>query len=190
MLVDRAGGHALAVQLAQETRHVLGGDLRRGPIAERGHDRAGALAFASPVWRAGLGQHVAVVAQRGGLGAALVLQVLQPLRRQLAEGHAAFAALTLARLDCSLLAVVLGDQLSHAHRRALLVEVALRYSPAPHDPPAVVDRSLKPRRPHAALHLSSCAPPLGLVDRTVRPAHDYERAGWVTAVSLVLHRHG
>lgn len=141
------------------------------------------------MWRAGLGEHVAVVAERGGLGAALVLQVLQPLRRQLAEGHAALAALTLARLDCSLLAVVLGDQLSHAHRRALLIEVALRYSPAPHDPPAVVRRPLEPRRPHAALHLSPCAAPLGLVGGTVRAARNYERAGWITAALLSFTRH-
>ncbi len=80
--------------------------------------------------RSGLGEHVAVVAQGGRLGAALVLQVLQPLRRQLAEGDAALAALTLARFDRALLSVVLGDQLGHAHRRALLIEVALRYSPA------------------------------------------------------------
>jgi hypothetical protein len=161
VLVDRTGRHALGVQLAQKHRHLPRGDPRCGPVAERGHEDAGALALAATVWRAGLGEHVAVFAQGGRLGAALVLQVLQPLRRQLSECDATLAALALARLDRALLPVVLGGQLSHAHGRALFVEVALRHSPTPHDPPAVVRRPLKPSRPHAALHLSARASPLG-----------------------------
>jgi hypothetical protein len=86
--------------------------------------------------------------------------VLQPLRCQLTEGDAALATLTLARFDRALFLVVLSDQLGHAHRRALLVEVALRYSPAPHDPPAVVSRALKPRWSDATLHLFASSSPL------------------------------
>jgi hypothetical protein len=61
------------------------------------------------VRRSKLGEHVAVVAQRGRLAAALVLQVLQPLRRQLAECRTTLTALALPRFDRALLPVVLGE---------------------------------------------------------------------------------
>lgn len=70
---------------------------------------AGALALAASVRRSGLGEHVAVIAERRRLGAALVLEVLQPLRRQLAKCHTVLAALSLARFDFALLPIMLGD---------------------------------------------------------------------------------
>jgi hypothetical protein len=94
------------------------------------------------VWRAGLSEHVAVVAERRGLRAALVLEVLEPLCCNFSEGHAAFSALTLARLDRALLSVVLGNHFRHAHRRSLLVEVTILLAPTPLNPTTVIGCAL------------------------------------------------
>src|ERR1035438_3603073 len=115
--------------------------------------------------------------------------MLQPLRRQFPEGHATLAAIALAGFDRALLLVVFSNQLGHSYRRALLIEIALRHSPTSHDPPAVVGRPLEPRWSYAALHLSPCAPPLGLVSGPVRAACNYERANRITAALLTANHH-
>jgi hypothetical protein len=114
----------------------------------------------SPVCRARTGEHVAVVAERGGLSAALMLEMLEPLSCNVAEGHAVLAALTLARFDRALVLVVLRDQLRHADGRSLLIEVTILDSSTARSQPTSAGRALKPRRPNAALHLPVRREPL------------------------------
>ena len=79
VLVDGPRGGAGLVEATEVLRYIPRRDRVHGPVPERGHQQPGRATRTAPVRLAGLGEQPAVVPQRRGLRALLVLEVLHPL---------------------------------------------------------------------------------------------------------------
>jgi len=123
--VDRALGDRLLVEASEPALDLRRGDRRDRLAAELGeHAAAG---FAPPALARGLGrgpEHVAVAAERRGLGAVDVLDVVQPVGGDLVEGDRA------GLRSGGELRLALVDEAAHLDDRGLLVEAPVGHAPA------------------------------------------------------------
>src|SRR5579875_200284 len=123
------------------------------------------------MWLAGLRQHPAVVREGRRLGLLLLLKVVEPLDRQLAEGDPAPPALLGALLERRLLGVVVGDELEHPGGGLRLGErAALR--PAAFQLPTARSVRLGPRASQAADDRLAVARPLPVPEGSGRSLAD------------------
>jgi len=115
------------------------------------------------VRRAGLSEHVGVVAQRCGLGCLDIAQPGEVIGSQLAERDALQAALAFALFLVGCFGGVRGDDARRCGVRAPLVKDVLRHAPAASAPTGPV--ALEPRRPDPALDLLAAVAELRFIKR-------------------------
>jgi len=170
--VDRSRGDPGGGDPGQQGLDLAGGDLGGRTVSERGHDVAVHDPRASLAWDAGLGQQVAVVGERRGLGALDLGLPDQERARDLAEAHPVGRALADHALPVGGLGDVADNDLGAGLLRSALVEEALTDAPATLDPPARGGVAIEPRRSDAQLDLLAVVAKLGLVVRLVRLGGD------------------
>ena len=174
--VHAAGRHAGGGDRPQERLDLGRGDLRRRPVAERGHDESRRRARAPLVRCPRLGEVGLVGADRRGLGAADLLQPLQVPVRELTEGDAARAALALDALGLVEVLDVAADELGGGDVRTPLVEVPVGHAAAARHPAAGVVPG-QPRPSDAALDLAAAVAELRLVVHLAALLDDDQRGG-------------
>lgn len=135
---------------------------------------------------AGLAEDALAIAQGGGLGAGDVCKPAHVGLRDLAEGHAARAALLLFTLPVGRVRHVLRYELRGRDVRACLVVVPVLPSPATSPPSGAVGVGLEPGGADAPLDLSAAVSPEGLVEGASKVFSDDQRCFRILDCHFVL----